>query len=219
MVPEQRLELPHLEMNSSITQYRGHDLPMQPDSASEPVVLYSMNNDADAERLNAKISRSSFDVARPRKLRRVTRACDFCHRRSTRCKQSQESQDDSRCQNCLDFDIACTFERPARKRGSKRQRQAQVDEDGSPSGEHANLLLQMINSHVDDGEAYSYGKTDRGTVETFTFPLATEYRDMVLGNPDIIQDLVSVYFEVVYPMYVINSSACSLLCFTWKLSS
>jgi hypothetical protein len=94
-----------------------------------------------------------------------------------------------------------------------------VDEDGSPSGEHANLPLQMINSHVDDGEAYSYGERNRGTVETFTFPLATEYRDMVLGNPDIIQDLVSVYFEVVYPMYVMNSSACTLLCFTWKLSS
>ncbi|KFY39550.1 hypothetical protein V495_05891 [Pseudogymnoascus sp. VKM F-4514 (FW-929)] len=173
---------------------------MQPASASEPVVLESMN-DADTERLNAKTSKSPFDVARPRKLRRVTRACDFCHRRSTRCKQSQESQDDSRCQNCLDFDIACTFERPARKRGSKRQRQAQIDEDGSSSGEHANLLLQMMNSHVDDGEAHSYGKGNRGTVEMFTFPLATEYRDMVLDNPDIIQDLVSVYFEVVYPIF------------------
>ena len=170
---------------------------MQQASASEPVVLDSMNG-ANAERLGANPSRSPFDMARPTKLRRVTRACDFCYRRSTRCKQSQ---DDSRCQNCLDFDIVCTFERPARKRGSKRQRQAQVDEDGAPSGEHANLLLQMMNSHVHDGEAYSHGERNRRTAEALiTFPLATEYRDMVLDNPNIIQDLVSVYFEVVYPM-------------------
>lgn len=173
---------------------------MQQAFASEPIVLDSMNsmNTANTERLNAKPSKSPFDVARPRKLRRVTRACDFCHRRSTRCKQSQ---DDSRCQNCLDFDIACTFERPARKRGSKRQGQAQVDEDGSPSGEHANLLLQMMNSQVHDDEAYSHDERNKRTAEALiTFPLATEYRDMVLDNPDIIEDLVSVYFEVVYPM-------------------
>lgn len=196
IVPEQWLQLPHLRNETlRLRNIPCHALPMQPASASEPVVLDSMN-DANIERLNAKPSRSPFDVARPRKLRRVTRACDFCHKRSTRCKQSQ---DDSRCQNCLDFDIACTFERPARKRGSKRQGQAQLDENGSPPGEHANLLLQMINSH--DGEDYSYGERNGRIAETLLeFPLATEYRDMVLNNPDIIQDLVSVYFEVVYPM-------------------
>lgn len=53
---------------------------------------------------------------KPRKIRRIGRACDYCHRRSIRC---QPSQDRHRCQNCVDFDQACTYDRPAKKRGAK----------------------------------------------------------------------------------------------------
>lgn len=155
-------------------------------------------NNANAERLNATPSRSPSDVTRPRKLRRVTRACDYCHKRSTRCKQSQ---DDNRCQNCVDFDIACTFDRPARKRGSKRQGELLAVEGGSPSGEHANLLLQMMNGHVHDRETYAHGERNGRLADALIlFPLASEHRNVVLGNLDKIQDLVDVYFEVVYPM-------------------
>ncbi|KAF2657560.1 hypothetical protein K491DRAFT_691021 [Lophiostoma macrostomum CBS 122681] len=51
----------------------------------------------------------------PRKARRITRACDYCHQRSIRCRLSRE--DPSRCQNCNDYRQACTYERPLKKRG------------------------------------------------------------------------------------------------------
>ncbi|KAK8183932.1 hypothetical protein BC567DRAFT_278541 [Phyllosticta citribraziliensis] len=50
---------------------------------------------------------------RPKKLQRASRACDFCHKRSIRCKPSEI--DGQRCQNCVDFDITCTYTRPWRR--------------------------------------------------------------------------------------------------------
>lgn len=43
-----------------------------------------------------------------------TRVGDLCHRRSIRCRPSNE--DDNRCQNCYDFDVSCTYERPSKRR-------------------------------------------------------------------------------------------------------
>jgi len=71
---------------------------------------------------------------RPRKQQRISQACklaqkphrighgsdmliflgDLCHRRSIRCRPSNE--DTERCQNCYDFDVACTFDRPSKRR-------------------------------------------------------------------------------------------------------
>ena len=39
---------------------------------------------------------------------------DLCHRRSIRCRSSQE--DAERCQNCYDFDVPCTYDRPSKRR-------------------------------------------------------------------------------------------------------
>ncbi|KAJ9618980.1 hypothetical protein H2203_008796 [Taxawa tesnikishii (nom. ined.)] len=51
---------------------------------------------------------------RPRKLQRISQACDLCHRRSIRCRPSNEDVD--RCQNCYDFDVPCTYDRPSKRR-------------------------------------------------------------------------------------------------------
>lgn len=50
------------------------------------------------------------------RLRRITRACDFCHRRAIRCLRDSGS---SRCLKCAEFDQPCTYTRPAKKRGAK----------------------------------------------------------------------------------------------------
>ncbi|KAI1611240.1 hypothetical protein EDD37DRAFT_443571 [Exophiala viscosa] len=47
------------------------------------------------------------------KSRRITRACDYCHKRSIRCT----SGNGSRCQSCIDFDQPCTYNRAAKRRG------------------------------------------------------------------------------------------------------
>ncbi|EPE08138.1 zinc c6 transcription factor [Ophiostoma piceae UAMH 11346] len=61
---------------------------------------------------------ASSSSARPQRLLRISKACDFCHKRRIKC---QDSPGDvvSRCRNCAEFDIPCTYARPSRRgRGS-----------------------------------------------------------------------------------------------------
>ncbi|KAI1271405.1 fungal-specific transcription factor domain-containing protein [Xylaria sp. FL0933] len=51
------------------------------------------------------------------KRRRVTQACDFCHKRAIKC---QKSPVDTSCENCKDFSQPCTYDRRPRKRGVQR---------------------------------------------------------------------------------------------------
>ena len=52
---------------------------------------------------------------RPKKLQRISQACDLCHRRSIRCRPSNENPQ-QQCQNCFDFGVLCTYNRPSRRR-------------------------------------------------------------------------------------------------------
>jgi hypothetical protein len=139
-------------------------------------------------------------ASRPKKQRRISRACDFCHRRSVRCRPTQG--DGNRCQNCSDFGVDCTFNRPMKKRGSKLNTRPHFQCSDSP-GEHANLLLQLTNPQVNQREP-SYG-TSHESAESrldvkFSIALSEDHQALVLKNLAKIQDLVTVYFEVVYPM-------------------
>jgi hypothetical protein len=166
-------------------------------SGTLPENLLEMNRNDEMQRLYAEPGSSSSNTHKPKKLRRVSRACDFCHRRSIRCESSQEAR---RCQNCVDFDVDCTFLRPAKKRGIKGHRRTPVEEESS-SGEHANLLLELTNSNLNHRRGNSREESVRSRPSLpINIDIAAEHRDMVLANLDKIQDLVSVYFEVVYPM-------------------
>src|SRR5689334_12587431 len=66
----------------------------------------------------------------PKKLRRITRACDYCHKRSIRCKFPGDT-DDTRCQNCIDFDQPCRFDRVVKRRGAKPRSQT-ISSDSTP---------------------------------------------------------------------------------------
>jgi len=52
---------------------------------------------------------------RPKKLQRISQACDLCHRRSIRCRPSDENPH-KQCQNCYDFAVECTYNRPSKRR-------------------------------------------------------------------------------------------------------
>lgn len=135
-----------------------------------------------------------------RKQRRISRACDSCHERSKRCRPSQE--DPRICQHCADFDVECTFVRPLKKRGPKKVSQAQSLHHESP-GEHANLLLQLKTPRAHRGSEGSSSLTvpDGSPYNIVMFSgLSNEHRKLVLENAAKIQDLITVYFEVVYPM-------------------
>ena len=131
----------------------------------------------------------------PKKLRRITRACDFCHKRSIRCKPGNE--DETSCQNCLDFNVACTYNRPVKKRGiksgSKGGSGSAQSENGSTArdGESdAMMLLELTN-----------GGHGNGNLNAVDQPFIPEkWRIMVITHETKIKDLVEVYFMVVYPM-------------------
>jgi hypothetical protein len=128
---------------------------------------------------------------RPKKLRRISRACDFCHKRSIRCKPSQD--DPTRCQNCLDFAVSCTYNRPAKKRGIKSGNSKPSNQNGESSvdGEQdARMLLELTNG--------IHGNGTFNVVDKFSIP--EKWKTMVLANEGKIRDLMEVYFEVVYPM-------------------
>lgn len=141
---------------------------------------------------------------KPKKLRRSTRACDFCHRRSIRCKPSVEPV---RCQNCVDFDVACTYDRPAKKRGVKAGNGSgeATSKDASPSrdsAQHASLLLHLTNGNVHArARLRGHGAGNVPPDGTVAFELASEHREMVLANREKISNLINVYFEVMYPIF------------------
>lgn len=109
-----------------------------------------------------------------RKIRRTTRACDFCHRRGIRCRPS--SSDKEQCQNCVDFDEPCTYHRPAKRRGIPKN----DNRVSSPAGVSCDRPGQV----GDD--------SDTGALESWKSPLVPE--------ASVVDSLVDIYFEIVYPM-------------------
>lgn len=140
---------------------------------------------------------------KPRKLRRISRACDFCHKRSIRCTPNQEEP--NRCKNCIDFGSSCTYRRPFKKRGVKGPKtgvaQPTSVEQESKTPEQGGRLDTALTIHPMTNHLSSIiSRSDAGLDTTFTFPLSPQYRNLALSNTNQIVDLVSVYFAVVYPM-------------------
>jgi hypothetical protein len=140
-------------------------------------------------------------AGRPRKQLRTSRACDFCHNRSIGCRKSPGA---SRCNNCNDFDVACSYDRPAKKRGNPNRRHDLRD---MSSGQEANLLLQTTNGPFHGHQRLPLATrqhlstgSEANTENVLSFPLATAHRELALGEAGMIADLVDVYLEVVYPM-------------------
>ena len=91
------------------------------------------------------------------------------------------------CQNCVDFAVSCTYLRPAKKRGIKSGRSKAGSENGTSSrdGESgARMLLELTH----------------GNPGTHNHAVPEQWESLVLANETKIQNLVDVYFEVVYPM-------------------
>lgn len=150
---------------------------------------------------------------RPRKLQRISQACDLCHRRSIRCRPSNEDND--RCQNCYDFDVACTYERPS-KRKKHPQAPAAPAQSSQPS---ARSSLPRNTLPSDNGLASAAASNPNSTrndslSKANDFPLAPAlanpreptdldlpWRVFALSSESIILDLFDVYMEIVYPLY------------------
>lgn len=151
------------------------------------------------------------NARRPRKQLRTSRACDFCHNRSIGCRKSPGA---IRCTNCNDFDVACSYDRPAKKRGNQNRRHAPRAPRDLSSVEEAGLLLEGTNEPIHGHQQLPLAAllplsvgNEPNLGNVLPFPLATAHRDLALGEAGMISDLVDVYFEVVYPMYVYYRSS------------
>lgn len=107
----------------------------------------------------------------PRKVRRITRACDYCHQRSIRCRTSRDES--SKCQNCSDYRQPCTYNRPLRKRGARPQH-----------GQTRSGNVSHPHQYVSEGHEG-----------------ASTWRAPNIATQALVMDLVDIYFEIVYPIF------------------
>ncbi|KAH5301453.1 hypothetical protein HBI25_224460 [Parastagonospora nodorum] len=69
------------------------------------------------------LASAGVPTPRVRKRQRASLACDFCHGRGLKCRQSaangRQDLGISNCLTCMDYGVACTINRPLRRRGRK----------------------------------------------------------------------------------------------------
>ncbi|OCL02245.1 hypothetical protein AOQ84DRAFT_190536 [Glonium stellatum] len=143
----------------------------------------------------------------PRKSRRISRACDFCNRRSIRCRASAE--DTTKCQNCVDYGQNCTYDRPAKRRGAKptaqysriNLNQAERSATRSPPSIPDNLNPAIQGSLPQRVQSHNPSNAVTGSSSHIYRPISgSSWKAPVVGTQALIMDLVEIYFEVVYPM-------------------
>ncbi|KAJ5647652.1 hypothetical protein N7490_004024 [Penicillium lividum] len=155
---------------------------------------------------------------RPRKLQRVSMACDFCNRRSIKCSQSEDPL--GRCRNCVDFDVPCTFDRPAKRRGVKAGSRA--------SGRDPQYVRASFTHTIPTtAETVSGGRTPRSSNSRSPYPTSisgdpgaafnhgwsaaegddddgvphNSWKAFAISCDRQIRNLVQVYLEIVYPIF------------------
>ncbi|KAK1974313.1 hypothetical protein LZ30DRAFT_416098 [Colletotrichum cereale] len=124
------------------------------------------------------------------KRRRITKACDFCHRRGRKCKPVPEGSGSGvpaggaaspggtpSCLTCIEHGATCTWNRVAAKRGVKSKT--------SPSSSSAN---NKQSQSCDDGDG-------DGDVDGWF------YDESRHGSRSLISRLISIFFDTVYPVF------------------
>ncbi|ODV89657.1 hypothetical protein CANCADRAFT_46071 [Tortispora caseinolytica NRRL Y-17796] len=114
-----------------------------------------------------------------RKVNRVSRACDFCHKRGVRCKPMPGVDPAvlSNCLTCFEHNVSCTYTRPGRKRGSKARG---ISPSSSVHTESGGL---PIASYVRPSSDTSY---------------SSRYQKI---HPATVRALVNIYFDTIYPIF------------------
>jgi hypothetical protein len=87
----------------------------------------------------------SLASERPKKLQRISQACDLCHRRSIRCRPSNENAQ-QQCQNCFDFGVPCTYHRPSRRRRNHSVSHGRATPPNSLPHEQRQSVVSAISS-------------------------------------------------------------------------
>ena len=152
---------------------------------------------------------------RPKKLQRISQACDLCHRRSIRCRPSTEVPH-TQCQNCFDFAVDCTYNRPSRRRRNPSQPLINPPNvlpvklnpaETSPTSEDRDRksiptsgvpTLQSISSNDSPDYTGAYFTVREGINDDL---LGVAWRSFALASLDTIEQYLEIYMDVVYPLY------------------
>ncbi|GAB7357865.1 hypothetical protein MBLNU230_g0036t1 [Neophaeotheca triangularis] len=154
---------------------------------------------------------SSIINDRPKKLQRVSKACDKCNSRSIRCRPSLENAS-AQCQNCYDFGIECTYHRPSRRQRHDSNSQSSVStgfqnpasNSQTSRGNSSQKLgsrpsVSVSNAETDDRDVTgAYIKVREGRSGD---KLEIAWRSFALASYDAIEHLMNVYMTVAYPIY------------------
>ncbi|KAM0282152.1 hypothetical protein ACHAQH_003192 [Verticillium albo-atrum] len=154
--------------------------------------------------------------SRPRRLLRVSKACDYCHHRRIKCRASQSDPD--RCQNCADFDIECESSRPL-----KRGKTAAANRAGclahaptpSPANSSTEPVLHSgrygtLNGHANGGavrppplppSSAAPLLNGAGSRDKKDDSLSPAWKAFAHASSPLVRKLLAVYFETVYPIF------------------
>ncbi|EHK23792.1 uncharacterized protein TRIVIDRAFT_133587, partial [Trichoderma virens Gv29-8] len=130
------------------------------------------------------------------KQRRISRACDYCHRRSIRCRPAE---DGTGCQNCRDFAQTCTYHRKPRRRGVPAR-----GSGGSSANRHAVEGLPDLESSrsPSQGDLRIIPEIQHPGPNANASPQSqSAWRAPYIVSQATVVDLVELYFEIVYPIF------------------
>ncbi|KAI1778579.1 hypothetical protein F4818DRAFT_304818 [Hypoxylon cercidicola] len=118
------------------------------------------------------------------KSRRVTQACDFCHRRGVKCREAPPSSESrGTCLTCIEYGQECTRKRQPKKRGTKPR--------SSPV--RASPNRQTRSEPEPDLAAGPFDIVDPAMFFKTSAPS--------LGNRKTITTLLDVYLDTVHPSF------------------
>jgi hypothetical protein len=137
---------------------------------------------------------------RATKLRRITRACDYCHQRSIRCAGSSTS---ARCHNCTAFNQPCTYNREVKARGVKHKQRVPASNSASATPQFPQDIEQnngrscLAACHhercLDQRVLMLFVNADSISPQPWKCPY--------VASQAVVMDLVEIYFEIVYPIF------------------
>ncbi|CEL09280.1 hypothetical protein ASPCAL12418 [Aspergillus calidoustus] len=141
---------------------------------------------------------------RPRKFQRISKACDFCNRRSIKCNKSSGPL--APCQNCSDFGVPCTYDRPTRRRGARKHEHASPVPAGGPltgSSESGSEVFGKLPVPVSRNSSNGVTNSSRAA----SIPALPDsagvnpWKAFAAASQGTILDLAQVYLEIVYPIF------------------
>ncbi|KAL2787879.1 fungal-specific transcription factor domain-containing protein [Aspergillus keveii] len=140
---------------------------------------------------------------RPRKFQRISKACDFCNRRSIKCNKN--SGPVAPCQNCADFGVPCTYDRPTRRRGARKHEHASSVPPGPLTGssESGSEVIGKLPAPVSRNSINGVTNGARA-VSIPALPDSAgvnPWKAFAAASQGTILDLAQVYLEIVYPIF------------------